>query len=117
MTFGGMFWRRARAELLLAEGAWEEALEAADDMRVPWLDEPGSQPVAGPEGAGARRPGPDRRGGRAREEEVEAAREWGAPGAIGRAMRVIGTLRRDDGIDTCARPSWCSRARRRGSSG
>ena len=32
-------------------------------------------------------------------EEVERARESGAPGAIGRALRVLGVLRRDDGIE------------------
>ena len=32
-------------------------------------------------------------------EELEAARRWGAPGALARALRVLGTLRREDGHD------------------
>ena len=36
-------------------------------------------------------------------EELERARRWGAAGAIGRALRVLGTLEREDGIDGLAR--------------
>jgi DNA-binding CsgD family transcriptional regulator len=32
-------------------------------------------------------------------EEVELARAWGAPGALGRALRVQGTLERERGLD------------------
>ena len=34
------------------------------------------------------------------EEELAAARRFGAPSAIARTLRVLGTLRGDDGIDT-----------------
>lgn len=33
------------------------------------------------------------------EEELELARRWGAPRALGRALRTVGTLARDQGID------------------
>ena len=32
-------------------------------------------------------------------QEVDLARGWGAPGALGRALRTQGTLMREDGID------------------
>ncbi len=34
-----------------------------------------------------------------RGEDLELAREWGAPGSVARALRVLGTLERDRGLD------------------
>ena len=33
------------------------------------------------------------------EEELELARAWGAPGPVGTTLRILGTLRREDGLD------------------
>ena len=99
MTFGGMFWRRARAELLLAEGNWSEAIEAADDMDVTWSTNPAVNPWRGFKAQALDALGRTDEAIDLVREELEMARAWGAPGAVGRSLRVLGTLRRDEGID------------------
>jgi DNA-binding NarL/FixJ family response regulator len=92
----------ARTRLALAEGDAGLALDRADDLGrrlarvapsptcIPWrslraeaLDRLGraDEAVAAARG------------------EVDAARAVGAPGALGRALRVLGTALRDDGLD------------------
>lgn len=34
--------------------------------------------------------------------EVDQCRHWGGPGSLGRALRVLGTIEREDGLDTLA---------------
>ena len=99
MTFGGMFWRRARAELLLAEGNWSEALEAADDLRASWSINPAVNPWLSLKAQALDGLGRTDEAIELAREELELARGWGAPGAIGRILRVLGTLRRDEGLD------------------
>ncbi len=98
---GANHWRGARARLLLAEGRTEEALAAGDAYRERLA--PDVNPCAHPwrslyaeilDALG--------RTGEATElaeEEVRRARHWGAASTIGRALRVLGTLRRAGGID------------------
>ena len=91
--------RRAEIELLLAEHSWDEALAAADEYhaRLRGIDNPAWGPwrslkALALDGLGRR--------DEARnliDEELEAARRWGAPGAVARALRLLGTLRGEDG--------------------
>ncbi|MGZ4306406.1 MAG: helix-turn-helix transcriptional regulator [Solirubrobacteraceae bacterium] len=93
--------RRAEIELLLAEHSWDEALVLANQYhgRLRGIDNPAWGPwrslkALALDGLG------DRDETRALvEDEVEAARRWGAPGALARALRLLGTLRREDGQD------------------
>ena len=93
-------WQHALMALLVAEGRWEEAVEAtaafarrfsayADSPGTPWrlyraeaLDQLGRTAEA-VDAATA---------------QLERARRFGAPSAIGRALRVLGRLERDAGL-------------------
>jgi DNA-binding NarL/FixJ family response regulator len=91
----------SEAGLLLAEGRWQDALDAADALhaycdRIPdparfWWRSLRARALAGlgrPEEAiGAVR------------DEVEESRAFGAPGALGRSLRVLGTIDPDSGLD------------------
>jgi DNA-binding CsgD family transcriptional regulator len=90
------YWLSSRLRLLVAEGAHREALALAEDCRrrfagsvvnpafIPWrsLGAEALQGLGRTEEAVALAAG-----------EVPPARLWGAPGALGRALRVLGTLR------------------------
>lgn len=97
---GPSFWRRAKIELLLARGREEEALELCETYRR--LLGPMSNPAAAP-WRSLKAEALDRLG-RTEEAialvtaELEVARGWGAAPAIGHALRVLGTLERQDGL-------------------
>ena len=109
-----------RLALELAEGQPEDGVATAERIARDYPDV--LNPVINPWRALAAeahdRLGDRERGARPRaREEVELARRWGAPGAIGRALRVLGTLERERRPRApAARPSRCSPARPRGSS-
>ena len=93
--------RRAEIELLLAEHSWGEALAAADEYhaRLRGIDNPAWGPwrsltALALDGLGRRDEACT-----LIDEELEAARRWGAPGAVARALRLLGTLRGEDGHD------------------
>jgi DNA-binding CsgD family transcriptional regulator len=87
--------RRSRLELLLAESRWEEASAEADEYRerlgsvdnVAWGPWRSLKALA--------LAGLDQRDEAIAllEEELERARRWGAPGALGRTLRLLGTMR------------------------
>jgi DNA-binding CsgD family transcriptional regulator len=91
--------RRSEIELLLAESRWDETLVAADEYHalLRGTDNPAWAPwrslkALALDGLG--------RHGDARglvDEELDASRQWGAPGALARTLRLAGTLHRDDG--------------------
>src|SRR5207248_10660116 len=91
--------RRAELELLLAERSWEEALAAADELhpRLRGIDNPAWGPWRSLKALAL--DGVDRREEAVEllEDELAAARRWGAPGALARALRLLGTVRREDG--------------------
>ena len=97
---GDALLRRSRTELLLAKGRWADALAEAEGCRdrlrgadnpawVPWR----SLVALALEGLG--------RTGEAvalLEEELAVARSWGAPGALSRTLRLLGTLQGRNGL-------------------
>ena len=91
--------RRAEIELLLAERRWEEALSATDAYRscLRADDNPAWAPWRSLRAQAL--DGLDRRAEASAlaEEELDAARRWGAPGPVARALRVLGTTRRGEG--------------------
>jgi DNA-binding CsgD family transcriptional regulator len=98
---GDNFARLAAAELLLARGDSERALEACEDYRVhgSLVANPAWAPWRSQLARVLDRVGRGDEGIPLVEEELGVARRVGAPGAIGRALRVLGTLRRDEGVD------------------
>ncbi|HTE58877.1 MAG TPA: LuxR C-terminal-related transcriptional regulator, partial [Solirubrobacteraceae bacterium] len=97
---GVRFWLLGRLQLLVAAGDDAAALAAADDLaeRYAWITNPAISPWRSLKAQSLARLG---RGGEAAElaaAEVALARRWGAPGALGRALRVLGTLEGDAGL-------------------
>ena len=98
-TFGGLFRDRAEVELLLAERRHEEALALSEEMidkLEGWMDNPALAPWHGFAAEALDALGRTAEGIEHVEIELAKARAFGAPRAIGRALRVLGTLRRDE---------------------
>ena len=87
--------RRSTIELLLSEQRWAEARSAVDGYRrwprnelnptwAPWR----SLEAQALDGLGRREPAMA-----LLEDEIELARRWGAPGALGHALRLLATMR------------------------
>jgi DNA-binding CsgD family transcriptional regulator len=98
---GANFWRGSRAELLFNEGRLDEALEACDEYRSRLMQHmnPTPHPWRSLRAVICDRLGRTEEGIELAAQEVELARRWGAPGALGRALRTQGTLMREDGLD------------------
>jgi DNA-binding CsgD family transcriptional regulator len=95
------YWLLTRLALEVAEGRDENAVATAELIA---RDYPAVVNVALNPWRGIAAEAHDRLGDRERAlalaaEELELARRWGAPGAIGRALRVLGTLEREDGLE------------------
>ncbi len=98
-------WRRGEAELLLAEGRFEAADQAADAYAavqgaavvnpswVPWR----SLKARALHGLGRSDEAIE-----LLEQELVHARQWGAPGALARTLRELGTAMGQDGLDLLA---------------
>lgn len=98
---GPTFWRRAKIELLLAQGRPEEALEVCEDyvsLRGHMMN-PASTPWRTVKAEVLDRLGRTEEAIELAREQLQAVRHWGSRQAIGRALRVLGQLRREDGIE------------------
>ena len=91
---GANLWRRARAELLLAEGKPEKALTVAEDMGrlAPWVRHPNWKPWQSLKARALHALGRREEAIAAIEAELELARATGAPAAIGRCLRELGEI-------------------------
>jgi DNA-binding CsgD family transcriptional regulator len=96
---------RADLELLLADGRWQDVVDAAsafehgrEGIRAPGTDNPAWIPWRSLRARALA--GLDRtpEAEALVEAELEHARHWGAPGAVAGALRLLGTLRHDDGL-------------------
>jgi DNA-binding NarL/FixJ family response regulator len=97
---GANLWRRARAELLLAEGRPGEALSLAEDMErlAPWVTHPEWKPALSLKGRALHALGRRDEAIAAIQGELEIARGTGAPSAIGRCLRQLGEIEGDAGL-------------------
>jgi DNA-binding CsgD family transcriptional regulator len=92
---------RSRIELLLAEGAGSEALPEADRYARQYEDveNPAWAPWASLKAIALSRAGRQKEASELLVEELAQARRWGAPGPVGRTLRLLGSLRRSRGLD------------------
>ena len=97
--------RRAEIELLLAEHSWDQALTAADEYhaRLRGIDNPAWGPWRSLKALALDGLGRRDEACALLEDELDAARRWGAPGALARALRLLGTVRRENGHERPAR--------------
>jgi len=94
------YWLDSLAELLLAEGRFDEALAVAEDMerRFAFLANPIDTPARSHRAVALYHLGRHEEGLALAAESLALARRWGAPGGMSRALRVLGTLEREDGL-------------------
>ena len=99
LTWGGSHWRRSRVELALAEGRYDDALAEIDEIRdTPFLRNPALFPWRTHRALALDGLGRTEEALAVAEEELEPARAWGAPGTVGRTLRILGTLERESGL-------------------
>jgi DNA-binding NarL/FixJ family response regulator len=93
---------RARMRVLLAEGRSEEALAHADvyELHAAWKRHPRYMPWRSLKAQALDRLGHPAEAVVLAEKELAIAREWGSPGTVGRSLRVLGTILREDGLET-----------------
>lgn len=97
---GANFLRWSTVEVLLAENKNEQALEAAEDYErhATHLFNPGWASWRSLKAQALGRLGRTDEAIALAEDEVEAARRFGAPGTVGRSLIVLGRLKREDGL-------------------
>ncbi len=94
------YWLDGLAELLLAEERFDEAYVVATDMerRFDFIVNPVDTPARSHRAVALYHLGRREEGVALAAEALELARRWGAPGGLARALRVLGTLEREDGL-------------------
>ncbi|HEX8053372.1 MAG TPA: AAA family ATPase [Thermoleophilaceae bacterium] len=99
-SFAGDHWRRGELELLLAEGRHDEALAAAEEYRrqLQRTENPAIAPWRTLTALALDGLGRTEEAIALAEEELAPARRWGAPGTVGRTLRILGTLQREAGL-------------------
>ena len=92
---------RAQVRVLLAEGRAEEALAHADvfQSHAGWRRHPRYVPWRSLKAQALDRLGRREEAVTLAADELEIARAWGSPGTVGRSLRVLGTIEREDGLD------------------
>jgi DNA-binding SARP family transcriptional activator/DNA-binding CsgD family transcriptional regulator len=98
---GARFWLEAHAELLLAEGRYEEAIEAAEEVgrRFPHWSFPPTSRWRTNKALALHHLGRRDEARSVAEEELALAHASGAPTGLGRALRVLGTIEGQDGFE------------------
>jgi DNA-binding CsgD family transcriptional regulator len=96
-----MLVERAKTRVLLAEGRAQEALERADVLEglAVWRRHPRLVPWRSLKAQALDRLDRQDEAVALAAAELEVAREWGSPGTVGRSLRVLGMVERQDGLD------------------
>ncbi len=95
-------WLHGRAALWLAQGRPEDALRACDELaaRSAWVTHPIDYQWPLLRALALDRLDRRDEAREAAEAWLVKARDWGAPGTVGAALRVLGTIQREDGLET-----------------
>jgi len=98
---GSRWWNGVECDLLLATGRAAEALALSERMRTeqPHVQNPTAVTWRSPQARALHHLGRTEEALAVARENVEIARRYGAPSTIGRALRELGELRGDEGIE------------------
>jgi DNA-binding SARP family transcriptional activator/DNA-binding CsgD family transcriptional regulator len=98
---GARYWCNARLELLVAEGSFEEAIEASDEYadRFRHYHNPAAAHWNGLRAVALDGLGMNKKAVELAAEELDRARDWGAPGTVARSLRVLGLLEGTEGLE------------------
>ncbi|MDA0166771.1 AAA family ATPase [Solirubrobacter ginsenosidimutans] len=98
---GARYWCNARLELLIAEGRYEDAAEAAEEYgrRFARYHNPAAARWSSLRAVALDQLGMKRKAIELAAEELDRARDWGAPGTVARSLRVLGLLEGAEGIE------------------
>jgi DNA-binding CsgD family transcriptional regulator len=98
---GARYWCNARLELLVAEGSYEDAVEAAGEYadRFRHYHNPAAARWSGLRAVALNALGMKRKAIELAAEELDRARDWGAPGTVARSLRVLGLLEGPEGLE------------------
>jgi DNA-binding CsgD family transcriptional regulator len=100
-SYGSLFWKTSETLLLAAEGRAEETIAAAEECAARWPEavNPAISPWRSLKAEALHQLGRTEEAIALAKEELEIARGFGAPGTVGRALRVLGALEGAAGID------------------
>jgi len=100
-TDASRYWLQGMMALLLAEGRAAEVLPLADELpaRLPWIRNPTDAYWRSYKAQALDRLGRSDEALELLHEELELAREWGAPATVGRVLRVLGTVDRERALE------------------
>ena len=101
VTNGTALWLASTSSLLLAEGRAEDALEVAEELRhlCEALPDPHRLWWRSLQAEALDRLGRTDEALALARAELDVTRHYGAPGSLGRTLRILGTLEREAGVD------------------
>lgn len=104
-TLGALLWWKAQTALLLAEGKSDEALAASQTLarRAAWMTSPVGVDHRPLMATALLRVGDQEAAEQVARDGLRTAEIWGAPGAVGAALRVLGEVRGAAGLDDLRR--------------
>ncbi len=99
-VFSGHMWLASDAQVKLAEGRFEEALESTiqQERRSEWMQVPLPCDWRGPRATALHRLGRTDEALVVADEALKVAEHWGAPRTVGPALRLLGELRGEAGL-------------------
>lgn len=101
-SLSSLLWFHAHAWTLIAEGRFDEALQATTELESragSWVRQPVGFDWNLPRAVALHRLGRGAEAVAAAEAGVELGRHWGSPGVLGPALRILGEVQGNDGLE------------------